>query len=671
MKSIRFSIFLIVLSLLLFASFGIELHYMQSASVSFSTKLVILLLLNLTIIALLTLMFFVIKSLVKLYFERKHKIPGYKFKTKLVVIFVTLTLIPATVLFIMASGLITTYIDRWFAPQIRQPLEKSLEIAKAMYDIEKQKTLDHAQSLASGSSLSEGYQVRYLSELPKDASETIRSGFEGKEGTEVISGSRGDIIRAVVPHAQQGGKDGVIIVESLLPESITHNVEDMKEAYETYLTLESWRIPIKANYLLFLGFFTLIVTFMALWIALRIARGITDPIRNLALATEQVAGGNLDVQVVLEREDEIALLTHSFNDMVKKLKTGQESLQSAYLYMKNILDNINSGVIMLDTSGEISMINDRACSILRMEPDNIIHKHYRELITTLNSPELQKLVSSIEGKEFKPMKKEVKAVIGNRRVILLVFITSLKDSQKYIGLLVVFDDLTEIIEAQKALTWQDIARRIAHEIKNPLTPIKLSTERMIKKWENRDKDFDEVFSRSAKTIVREVDSLKRLVDEFSRFGKMPEISKSPVPLLPVIEEVSSLYKDYKAIEIHVSAPDSSPVVELDREQFKRVLINLFDNAIQAMKSHGKIEVTIDFDIPYNLVYIHIADNGPGIMEEDKEKLFQPYFSTRKNGTGLGLAIAHRIVSEHKGHIRVHENEPQGTVFSLEIPLKER
>jgi two-component system nitrogen regulation sensor histidine kinase NtrY len=670
MRNLRFPVVLIVLLFLVFTSFGIELYYIQSASVPFPTKLILLLLINLTVIALLTLMFFVIKNLVKLYFERKHQVPGYKFKTKLVVIFVTLTLIPATVLFIMASGLITTYIDRWFAPQIRQPLEKSLEIAKVMYDIEKQKSLGYAQSLAAGSSVSEGYQIRYLNDIPKDATETMYLGFEGKEGTEVISGDKGDIIRAVVPKYQDGRQTGVIIVESFLPKKITKSVENMKEAYENFLTLESWKIPIKANFLFFLGFFTLIVIFMALWIALRIARGITDPIRNLALATEQVAGGNLDIQVELEGEDEIALLTHSFNDMVTKLKAGNESLQSAYLYMKNILDNINSGVIMLDISGEISMINERACSILMVKQDDIISKHYRDLMAAIDSPELQKLVSGIEGKAFKPLKKEVKAVIENRRVILLVFITSLKDSQKYIGLLVVFDDLTDIIEAQKALTWQDIARRIAHEIKNPLTPIKLSTERMIKKWESRDADFDQVFSRSAKTIVREVDSLKRLVDEFSRFGKMPEILKNPEPLVPIIDEVVNLYKDYKEIEIQVSAPADPPVVELDREQFRRALINLFDNAIQAMKNHGRIDVTVLFDIPANFSYIHIADNGPGIREEDREKLFQPYFSTRKDGTGLGLAIAHRIITEHKGHIRVCDNTPKGTVFSIEIPLKE-
>ncbi|MEW6585964.1 MAG: ATP-binding protein [Nitrospirota bacterium] len=670
MKASRFRFVLATLFFLIIAAFGIELHYMGRGSVPFATKLVLLLLLNLTLIALLILMFFVGKSMVKLYFERKHRVLGYRFKTKLVVTFVTLTLIPAAFLFIMASGLITNYIDRWFAPQIRQPLDQSLEVARSMYEIEKKRALDHANAFSGNSSLPERYRAIHLDAVPKDASETVRTAFEGKEGVEVISGADGDVVRAVVPHYSEGKQVGVVVVESLLPQKITRNVENVKEAYENYLTLEAWKLPITANYLLFLGFFTLTVVFMALWIALRIARGMTDPIRDLALATEHVAGGNLDVKVDLDREDEIGLLIRSFNDMVRKLKAGQESLHSAYLYMKNILDNINSGVIMLDTSGVISMINDRACSIIGIKPQDIVRKHYRELMATVDSPELGRLVGSIEGREFRPLKKEVKAVIGSRRVNLLVFITSLKDSQKYIGLLVVFDDLTDIIEAQKALTWQDIARRIAHEIKNPLTPIKLSTERMIKKWEHRDADFDEVFNRSAKTIVREVDGLKRLVDEFSRFGKMPEIHKKPVPLLPLIDEVVSLYKDYKKLEIKVSAPDGLPEVELDREQFKRVIINLFDNAIQAIKNEGRIDITLHFDIPENLAYIHIADNGPGIADDHKERLFLPYFSTRKNGTGLGLAIAHRIISEHKGYIRVDDNEPRGTVFTIEVPLKE-
>jgi two-component system nitrogen regulation sensor histidine kinase NtrY len=280
----------------------------------------------------------------------------------------------------------------------------------------------------------------------------------------------------------------------------------------------------------------------------------------------------------------------------------------------------------------------------------------------------------IEGREFRPIVKEIKAIIGERKVILKVFITSLKDSQKYIGLLVVFDDLTEIInseiKAQKALTWQEIARRVAHEIKNPLTPIKLSTERMLKKWEHRDADFDQVFHRSAKTIVKEVDSLRRLVDEFSRFGKMPEINKTPTQIPIIIDEVVNLYKGYKGVEINVSKPDNSPMVELDGEQFRRVIINIFDNAIQAMANSGRIYVTLKFDIPSNWAYIEIADNGPGIRDEDKDKLLLPYFSTKKNGTGLGLAIANRIIAEHRGYIRVRDNEPNGTVFTIDIPIKE-
>jgi len=238
------------------------------------------------------------------------------------------------------------------------------------------------------------------------------------------------------------------------------------------------------------------------------------------------------------------------------------------------------------------------------------------------------------------------------------------------GTLVVFDDLTEIARAQKALAWQEVARRIAHEIKNPLTPIKLSTDHMMKKWMNKDQDFGKVFERSTRTIIKEVESLKRLVDEFSRFGKMPEIKKSPVRLSSIIEAVVSLYNDYKGLDIHFSIEGVEVPVELDAEQFKRVIINIVENALQAMRNQGRIDIMVHHDVLSNRAYVNIADNGPGIREEDKEKLFLPYFSTRKDGTGLGLAIASRVVTEHRGYIRVMDNNPTGTIFSIELPIKE-
>ncbi len=676
MKHLRFHAIIAFLLIIIIGAFWVELYYMKLERASFLTKLTILILLNLTIIALLVLIFFVAKSLVRLYLERRNKILGYRFKTKLVVILVVLTLIPATILFIVASGLLTNYIDRLFAPYLRRPLDSSVEIAKAFYELEKQRALDLAKGLPVGETPAGTYSVIHLAEMPEDATETVKSAFEGKEGVEVISEDTGDRVRAVVPEYRGGRQEGVKVVESFIPKKITENVENIKTAYEQYLTLESWKVPIKTNYLLILGFFTLIVIFMALWIALRISKGITDPIQSLAQATEQVAAGNLNIAVDLNQSDEIGLLVNSFNHMVKELKENKESLQSAYiesdrrrLFMKNILDNINSGVIMLDTDGKIRMINGAACSILNMEPEAITNKSYKDLMSMMRSEELENLVKGIEGREFRWIDKEVKVTIGNRQAILRVFVKGLKDPQKYIGLLVVVDDLTDIIKAQKAVTWQEVARRIAHEIKNPLTPIKLSTEWMVKKWETKEADFNQVFERSTKTIIKEVEGLKRLVDEFSRFSKMPEIRKLPSHLPTLIDEVVNLYKGYKGIEINVSFPEEYPLVELDEEQFKRVMINIFDNAIHAISNKGKIDVKLSFDLSSNMAFIDIADNGPGIRDEDKERLFLPYFSTKKEGTGLGLAIANRIIAEHRGYIRVRDNEPKGTIFTMEIPIK--
>ncbi|MFH1704119.1 MAG: ATP-binding protein [Nitrospirota bacterium] len=678
MKTLRFNIIIASVLILTIIAFGVELHYMKLGSVSFFTKLTILILLNITIIALFTLIFFVGKSLTKLYLERRNRVLGYKFKTKLVVILVVLTLIPASILFVVSSGLITNYIDRWFAPQLRQPLDSSVEIAKAFYELEKQRALDLAKKVPKGETPAGNYTVRHLTEIPKDSTETVRAAFEGKAGTEVISEENGDRIRAVVPENHGGKLKGVIVVESFIPKKITANVENIKDAYEKYLTLESWKVPIKTQYLLILGFLTILVVFMALWVALKIAGGITDPIQSLAQATEQVAAGNLDINVDLNQKDEIGLLVNSFNHMVKELKEGKESLHSAYiesdrrrLFMENILDNINTGVIMLDTAGNVLMINGAASSILNIHPDAALNKHYKDLMSMIKSEGLQNLVKEIEGREFRWIEREVKIAAGDRKAILRVFIKGLKDSQQYIGLLVVFDDITDIIKAQKAVAWQEVARRIAHEIKNPLTPIKLSAERLIKKWKGRDSDFNQIFEHSTKTIIREVEGLKRLVDEFSKFSKMPEIKKTPTNMSMIIDEVVNLYKGYKGVEINVLLPKENPLVELDREQFKRVMINIFDNAIHAISNKGSIDVRLHFDLSSNMAYLDIADDGPGIREEDKEKLFFPYFSTKKDGTGLGLAIANRIIAEHKGYIKVRDKEPKGTIFTIEIPIGEK
>jgi two-component system nitrogen regulation sensor histidine kinase NtrY len=666
MKNIRFIALLVFIAIIVVSIFAIEIHYMGRGNISFMTKLILFILLNLNIVALLTLMFFVGKSLLKVYFERKHRVLGYKFKTKFVVVLVVLTLIPTAFLFLVSSGVVTRYLDRWFDPQIKKPLDLSIEIAQSAYEMQRQQTMLFAEAIVSGEAVPDNYTVLHLQEVPQNASETIKGGFEGKAGTEVITEEGKDVIRAVMPKYKGNKQTGIIVVESFIGKNIAANAEAIKEAYQSYLTLESWKTPLKTNYLLVLSFFTLIIVFMALWAALRISRGITDPIQILAQSTEQVAGGDLDVHIDISREDEIGQLVSAFNNMVRGLKEGQRSGQ----IIEKILENINSGVISLDTEGSILTINTAACRILNVSTDDVINKNYSVLISKLESEELKEMVKSIVIRDFKGIEREVKVNVGDRRVLLRIFITPLRDAQEFLGTLVVFDDLTDVVRAQKALAWQEVAKRIAHEIKNPLTPIKLSTEHMIKKWLNKDDDFSHTFDRSTKTIINEVESLRRLVDEFSRFGKMPEIHKSSVFISTIIGEVVNLYKDYKGIEITVTNQGEEMEIELDAEQFKRVIINIVDNAIQAMQNTGKISIHTHHDVALNKVYVDIADDGPSIQEEVREKLFLPYFSTKKNGTGLGLAIASRVITEHRGYIRVRDNKPAGTIFTIELPIKE-
>ena len=677
MKKFKFPFLIAATAVLIIFIFGIELHYMGHKDVPFSTKLLLFILLNLNLVALFTLVFFVGKSLFRIHLERKEKIAGYKFKTRFVAILVIMTLIPSAFLFVVSTGVVTNYLDRWFDPQIKQPLNLTIDIAKSAYDMQRNQVLEHARMIASGNMDVGHYKVYTLSQIPADASETVRTGFDGKSDTEVITGKKGDIVRAVVPRNSQRPHDGIIVVESPIDPTISKNAEAIQEAYKNYLTLESWKLPIKTNYLLILGFFTLLIIFSALWVALKVSRGITDPIQELALATEQVAKGNLDMKISISRDDEIGLLVNSFNNMVRELKESKESLHSAWLkseqsrlIIENIIKNINSGVIYLDTEGNILTINSAACRILAISQEEVINRNYSVLLSILKSDELKNMVKNIRVREFKGIEREFRVTVGNRLRLLRIFITTLVEAENFLGSLVVFDDLTEVARAEKALAWQEVARRMAHEIKNPLTPIQLSTEHMIKKWKSGDEDFDRVFERSTKAIIKEVESLKNLVNDFSRFGKMPEIKKAPVRISAIIDEVIDLYKDYKDVQLAMSLKGEETPVELDAEQFKRVIINLVGNAIQAMQNQGKIDFSVEHDMPSNRVRIDIADNGPGIREEDKEKLFLPYFSTKKDGTGLGLAIASKVVTEHRGYIRIRDNSPQGTIFSIELPIKE-
>jgi two-component system nitrogen regulation sensor histidine kinase NtrY len=684
MRNLKILLGLLTLSIVALIVTGLVLSYIGVEHGPLLIKVGSIFLIVNIVLYLLILIFFVVRHLFIIYAEKKQKVLGSNFRTKLVAAFLGLTLVPSVLLFILSNQLINSSIDKWFSFEVQRPIEDSVDIAKMYYDGEKKKVQDYAALIASNKIRLDATATAdsgkdnlksYILKQP-DGSDLVRDAFKGISGTDIISSDEGDTIRAAVSVNDSGRISGVVVVETLIPKVTVNKLETIIKMHNDYTQIKSQQNPVRFLYFLMLTVATMLIIFLALWVSLRIAKGITVPIRTLAEATKTVAHGDFNFRIDLQRDDEIGMLIASFNKMLDDLRDGKLSLEKAYtdsdqqrLSMEAILENINTGVISLERSGRIATINNAACSMLALDRIDILGKSHKELLEKIKSEELGLMVKKLEDKNFKFTEKEIHAYIGGRPVDLRVYITVLKDAKgNFIGILVVFDDLTEIITAQRALAWQEVAKRITHEIKNPLTPIKLSAERLMKKWEEKTDDFGEVLSRSAKTIIKEVDSLRGLVDEFSRFGKMPAINLEPYNIKSIIEEIIELYRGQKEIEIITSLRET-PDIDIDKDQIKRALINLIDNAIQAKTM--RIWLNTSYIPSLEIIRIEIIDEGVGIKEEDKDKLFYPYFSTKKEGTGLGLAIVNSIISKHRGYIRVRDNEPKGTQFIIELPAGAR
>jgi len=682
MKNLKILAAFLILSIAAILITGIVLNYLGIEHGPLLIKIGVIFIIVNIVLYLLILIFFVIRNLFNLYAEKRKKTIGSKFRIKLVVAFVGLTLIPSTLLFLLSTQLINNSIDTWFSIEVQKPIYNSMDTARLFYLRERENVKEYAELLASNSKLlsnnieNGNFKTYFIKDPKASDSRSVKEAFKGTTDTEIVTTPNGDIIRAASPVIEKEHISGVVVVETLIPQDVVNKMEAIRDAFDEYNQMKMQQNPIRFLYFFMLTIATLLIIFLALWVALRIAKGITVPIQTLAEATKNVAHGNLDFKIDLRRDDEIGLLINSFNKMLEDLKEGKQSLEKAYresdrrrLSMEAILESINTGVIFFDRSGRIVTLNNAACSMLGIDRNNIIGKTYKDLLDRFNSEELRSMVRQLGEKGLKSIEKEIHISLNGRPMDLRVYMTTLKDSRdNFMGTLVVFDNLTEIIMAQRALAWQEVAKRIAHEIKNPLTPIRLSAERVLKKWNEKTQDFEDVLKRSTETIVKEVNSLRSLVDEFSRFGKMPKINLETTNIKLIIEEVVQLYDNLKDVKILTSLQDT-PDIEVDREQMKRVLINLIDNAIQAKTE--RIWLNSYHNPSLDLVRIEVIDEGVGIREEDKDKLFFPYFSTKKEGTGLGLAIVSSIISKHRGYIRVQDNKPKGTQFIIELPVGQR
>jgi two-component system nitrogen regulation sensor histidine kinase NtrY len=388
-------------------------------------------------------------------------------------------------------------------------------------------------------------------------------------------------------------------------------------------------------------------------------------------------GEDLGVRVEDSATDELGTLIDSFNQMISDLRDSQlhiaqktAELENRKQYIETVLQNITTGVITLDSEGRITTINPSARDMLALDDRNPVGKDFREVLVDGKYGEIVKNIAWGVKNKYRLSDKEISIVSNGQTTTLALAVSPLpRANGDFSGMIVVFDNLTQLIKAQKIATWKEVAQRVAHEIKNPLTPIQLSAERIIKMLKKQDRNSPTVIEEGAKTIIQETRTIKSMVDEFSNFARMPKVELRPADLRLLVEQTVTLFRGiFAQVEIEADlAPDIPASVQLDPEQMKRVLINIFDNAIEAMEKKGKIRVRAVFEKKQQQVSIEISDTGPGISVEDKTKLFLPYFSTKKKGTGLGLAIVNQIIREHNGSIRVENSQPTGAKFIIQLP----
>jgi two-component system nitrogen regulation sensor histidine kinase NtrY len=699
---------------------------MRVPQLPLASNIVVFALFNLNLIVFLLLLVLLLRNLVKLWVERRQKLIGARFKTKLVLAFLSLALAPAILIFIIASNFINKSIEGWFKPQVERPLDQALGVAQTYYQNLQATALRHAQHIgrvidrddlldeASREELA-AYLVEQqeqlglsaltvfstggqelvhvkdpgLGDLPtREVNESqLRLGLAGQNVTTVRELASGDLIEAITPvfsHDPRRGVIGVVVVGTHVSERLEQKIRGIEQAFQEYKQLKLVKNPIKGIYILLFLLMTLIVVFSFAWFGLYLARGITGPIAELAEGTREVAAGNLSYKVQARADDEIGVLVDSFNLMTDDLAQSKRQLEEAYLdlqdkhteledrrrYIETVLEAITTGVVSLDPQGAVTTLNRAAAGMFGLHSAAAVGRPVEEVFGSPAFRDVVGLVARIRrAKAGVAIEQELHLRRSGVSVSLLASATALRGPEgEYTGAVIVFDDLTELLKAQRLAAWREVAQRIAHEIKNPLTPIQLSAQRLKRRLARNPGD-EQLITECTETIIQEVDGLKRLVDEFSRFARMPVLTPRPTDLKSLLDAVAGLYREsHPALRLTTRYRDDLPRLEVDPDHIKRAMLNLVDNAVEAVGGTGEVDVEALHLPEAGRVQVIVSDTGPGISPEDKDKLFMPYFSTKTNGMGLGLPIVHEIVTEHGGTIRVEDNQPKGSRFVMELPV---
>ncbi len=698
---------------------------LSGTDISVSNMMSMFILININLLLLILLIFLVFRNVVKLFYERRNRVPGTRLRTKLVLAFVTLSLLPAGVLFVFSLHFITTSIEFWFQVPIEQALENSLAVGSNMYvHVEDNnrffleraayqvdaRNLMKPENLPALSNYTQIVQREFnlnavsvydtnFTRLTISTAESLQAGVvEPLDTNQLQKGLTlekntwsttellpdGELIRniATIPYGAKGGDvKGFIVIGVLLPADMAEHLASISRGIEEYQQIKMLKQPIRFTYYITLSVVALLVMFCAIWFGMYLSRSITIPIMELAEGTRKVAEGDLSYSINVVADDEIKTLVDSFNKMTRDLRFNRREIEYSARklyeqnmeieerrrYMEIVLNNVSTGVISIDANGLITTMNASAEDMLHINAADVVKKSYKELLRNEYPKLAEEIMERFNNRGEESLAKSLNLNIGDQRRTFKVNFNALEDETgRQIGIVMVFDDMTELEKAQRMAAWREVARRIAHEVKNPLTPISLSAQRLKRKYQKVIKD--PIFDECTQTIIDHTEMIRNLVNEFASFARFPTANPAPCNLAPVIYESVALYREgQRNIEFTVDIPDDLPLLNLDRQQIKQIMINLIDNAIAAIKNSGQILISVAVN-PARKVEITVADNGSGISATDKPYLFEPDFTTKKSGMGLGLAIVSTIVADHNGRIYAEDNTPRGAKFIIELPV---
>ena len=666
-------------------------------------------------------LFFVLaRNLLKLFAERRLGVLGSKFRTRMVAGALLLSFVPVMVMYWFSYGLMNRSIDKWFSAPVEEVRSETEAMATLLANYGMQNARAEAASIAASPETHlafSGHSFSGVLDVFQRHQPTLQGGFALALRNDEVEASYNSpapwpVLKGKLPladaaeaHPAQFKWDntdytvgsapvaggGLIVVAIPLPREFSQTVRQVQASQTRYYNLARERRVVRRTYMGLLLLLTMIVLFVTTWLALFLSKIVTRPLSALAEATQEISRGRLDYRVDVRAADEIGDLVRSFNRMAEDLEASRRQIEASSRdlsaanaeldqrrrHMETILESIPTGVLSLDADLRVTHVNQALLRMFYPEPHEgtaakLLGASPGEVFPAEVAEDFETLIRRAERMGITTSQMEMQ--LPHNSLNVAVTVATLRYHEERSGYVVVFEDLSDLLKGQKQAAWREVARRVAHEIKNPLTPIALSAERIQRQLDRAtpaDPGAMTIVRSCAGTIARAVETVRRLVDEFATLARFPVAKPQPTDINEVIDAAVSMFHGrLEGIELQISLGPDLPKVMADAEAMKRAVANLVDNAAEALRDSIVREISVSTVLvaSRDAVEITIADSGHGVTRELKEKLFLPYFSTKKRGTGLGLAIVSRIVEDHHGSIRVEENRPVGTRFIVELPV---